>query len=225
MIWVNPEYYDKYVIPPDSGNAPDDVKPEAFNMFGTGASSSSSGPVPTAADTIDAREETRSNLASRIDKLFLEKSISENCAMCLKCFLKEQVGTIWSYQCGHPMEMQDKLPLTHAQILMMDQESSKKLLQTLGLRVRETDSIPPQRMRGPRRRPTSGDPNEVTFGGLTWAQRMRNWRKDAYKKKDDNGEYRYRWTHWPICERWRTEPAYKFSCNQMAQQYFGHDFD
>ena len=96
--------------------------------------------------------------------------------MCPECFLKEQVGTIWCYQRGHPMKMQEKLPLTHEQIFKMAQESSNQLLQTLGLRVREAGSIPPQRMRGPRRRPYSGDPNEVTFGGLTWAQRMRNWR-------------------------------------------------
>ena len=123
------------------------------------------------------------------------------------------------------MEMQEKLPLTHAQILSMAQDSSKKLLQELGLRVRETDSVTPHRIRGPRRRP-HGDTAEITVGGLTWAQRMREWRKSAYKKKDEvTKEYRYRWTDWPICERWCAEPAYQFSCNQMAQEYFGCDFD
>ena len=100
--------------------------------------------------------------------------------MCLKCFAKEQVGTIWCYSCGNPMEMQEKLPLTHAQILSMVQDSSKELLQELGLRVRETDSVTPHRIRGPRRRP-HGDTAEITVGGLTWAQRMRDWRKAAYK--------------------------------------------
>ena len=102
--------------------------------------------------------------------------------MCLRCFAKEQIGTIWCYSCGCPMEMQEKLPLTHAQILSMTQDSSKKLLQELGLRVRETDSTAPHRIRGPRRRPP-GDTAEVTVGGLTWAQRMREWRKAAYKKR------------------------------------------
>ena len=63
------------------------------------------------------------------------------------------------------MEMQDKLPLTHAQILSMTQDSTKTLLQNLGLRVWETDSSAPHRIRGPRRRPPA-DPHEVTFGGL-----------------------------------------------------------
>ena len=111
----------------------------SFNIFGTAASSSSD-VLPNAAGTIDAREETRGGLAARIDKLFLEKSISNNCAMCLNCLANEQIGTIWCYSCGNPMEMQEKLPLTHAQILSMIQDSSKKLLQELGLRVRETDS-------------------------------------------------------------------------------------
>ena len=100
------------------------------------------------------------------------------------------------------MEMQETLPVTHAQILSMVQDSSKELLQELGLRVRETDSATPHRIRGPRRRP-HGDTAEITVGGLTWAQRMREWRKSAYKKKDEvTKEYRYRWTDWPICERW-----------------------
>ena len=123
------------------------------------------------------------------------------------------------------MHMQKKMPITHEQIQSLAHEESRKLLQQLGLRVRETGSIPPQRMRGPRRRPYPGDPNAVTFGGITWAQRMRNWRKDAYKKKDEQGRYRYRWTQWPICETWCTEPQYQYSCNLMSQEYFGRDFD
>ena len=95
---------------------------------------------------------------------------------------KEQVGTIWCYSCGSPMEMQEKLPLTHAQILSMVQDSSKKLLQELGLRVRETDSTTPYIIRGPRRRPHV-DNGEVTVGGLTWAQRMRDWRKAAIRRR------------------------------------------
>ena len=76
LIWVNPEYYDKYLLPPDSGNA------EPFNTFGTGASSSSAGPMPTSVENVDVREETRGDLTSRINKMILNKSISDNCSMC-----------------------------------------------------------------------------------------------------------------------------------------------
>ncbi len=66
LMWVNPESYGKYLILPDSGNTPDDDKPVTeFNIFGT-CPSSSSDVLPTAAPTIDAREETRSGLAARI---------------------------------------------------------------------------------------------------------------------------------------------------------------
>ena len=55
---------------------------------------------------------------------------------------------------------------------------------------------------------------------------MGAWRKSAYKKKDEfTYEYKYRWTNWPICERWNAEPGYKQSCSIMSQQYFGCDFD
>ena len=127
------------------------------------------------------------------------------------------------------MSMQEKLPLTHAQILSMVQDSSNILLQELGLRVRETDSASdPRKIRGPRARErrSQDSSGEITIGGLTWPQRMREWRKAAYKKKDEvTKRYRYRHTDWPISERWCSEPAYQFSCNQMSQEYFGCDFD
>ena len=61
---------------------------------------------------------------------------------------------------------------------------------------------------------------------LHWAQRMGAGRKAAYKKKDEHTwDYKYRWTNWPICERWSSEPGFKESCSIMSQQYFGCDFD
>ena len=55
--------------------------------------------------------------------------------------------------------------------------------------------------------------------------RMRAWRKSAYKKKDDvSWEYKYRWTNWPICERFKAEPGYARSCSIMSRQYFDCDF-
>ena len=86
------------------------------------------------------------------------------------------------------MSMQKKMPLTPAQILSMVQDSSKTLLQELGLRVRETDSASdPRKIRGPRARErrSQDSSGEITIGGLTWPQRMREWRKAAYKKNDE----------------------------------------
>ena len=81
-------FYDKYLVVPDTSNVRMDDPPiTEFNSFGTGASSFSD-VAPTAATPSNAREETHSDLAARIDKLFLEKSISENCAMCVQCFAK-----------------------------------------------------------------------------------------------------------------------------------------
>ena len=46
------------------------------------------------------------------------------------------------------------------------------------------------------------------------------------KKKDEfTYEYKYRWTNWPICERWKAEPGYAQCCSIMSQQSFGCDFD
>ena len=54
---------------------------------------------------------------------------------------------------------------------------------------------------------------------------MREWRKSAYKKKDNiTHEYQYRWTNWPICERFLAEPDYAQSCTAMSRQYLNCDF-
>ena len=56
-------------------------------------------------------------------------------------------------------------------------------------------------------------------------QRMGSWRKSAYKKKDEfTYECKYRWTNWPICERFKAEPGYAQSCSIMSKQYFNCDF-
>ena len=69
------------------------------------------------------------------------------------------------------------------------------------------------------------DVHGFTVGNLTWAQRMREWRKSAFKKKDDvTWEYKYRWTNWPICERFKAEPGYARSCSKRSRQYFDCDF-
>ena len=115
LEWVNPEFYDKYL-----------VVPNAFNIFGTGASSSSSA-APTFANPVDAREETPSgSLAACIDDLFKSMTISMHCAMCMNCFKTERVGTIWCYSCGTPMTMQERLPISPEHIALMVQDSSDK---------------------------------------------------------------------------------------------------
>ena len=163
LVWVNQEFYDKYL-----------VVPNAVNIFGTGASSSSSA-APTFANPVDAREETPSgSLAACIDDLFKSMTISMHCAMCMNCFRKEQVGTIWCYSCGTPMTMQERLPISPEHIALMVQDSSDKLMAKLGLRIRTTDPTDARRVRGAKKR---------IFDGLTWSQRMRTWRKGAYKKK------------------------------------------
>ena len=54
---------------------------------------------------------------------------------------------------------------------------------------------------------------------------MLAWRKSAYKKKDKiTNEYLYRWTNWPICERFLAESDYAQSCTIMSKQYFNCDF-
>ena len=142
-------------------------------------------------------------------------TISKHCAMCMSCFKKEQVGTIWCYNCGTPMTMQERLPISTEHLGVMVQDSSDKLMARLGLRNRTTDSTDARRIRGTKKR---------VFDGLTCAQRMRSWRKGAYKKKHPvSQECLYRYTDWPITVRWQNDPDFQYSCNQMAQAYFDCD--
>ena len=162
-MWVNPDFYDTYLVVPDPGIA------------------------PTAETQVPAKEETPS-LSNRIDDLLLEKTISKNCAICSRCMTKEQRGTLWCYACGEPMLMQRSLPLSHSQIASLKQEKSrdppqKQDLRTTETAARKTEQEETHRSHGSRQqRDTSG----ITFGGLTWAQRMGAWRKAAFKKKDEH---------------------------------------
>ena len=64
----------------------------------------------------------------------------------------------------------------------------------------------------------------ITVGNLTWEQRMLNWRKATFKKKDQWGNHIYHYTQWPISERWKWDEEFKGSCSRMSQQYFQRDF-
>ena len=123
--------------------------------------------------------------------------------------------------------MQKELPMSHSQIAALTQEKSRSapieqaststgsaVKTEQGETHRSTDDRCPH------------GTSSITFGGLTWTQRMGSWRKSAFQKKDEfTYEYKYRWTNWPICERWKAEPGYAQSCSIMSQQYFGCDFD
>ena len=65
---------------------------------------------------------------------------------------------------------------------------------------------------------------QFTFGNLTWEQRMLQWRKATYKKKDDDGRHIYHYTEWPICERFKYDADFVASSSRMSQQYFQCDF-
>ena len=205
LMWVNPDFYGCYFVAP-TGETQVEVKVET---------------------QAEVKEETPS-LTNRVDNLLLEKCVRRNCAICSRCMAKEQIGTIWCYTCGEPMLMQKSLPLPHSQIAALTQEKSrspprKQDLRTTETAARETEQEETHRSHGSRH---PHDTSGITFGGLTWAQRMGAWRKAAFKKKDEHTwDYKYRWTNWPICERWRSEPGFKDSCSIMSQQYFGCDFD
>ena len=125
------------------------------------------------------------------------------------------------------MFMQEDLPMSHAQISKLTQEKSRsptveRPSTSTGSAVKteqgETQSASEDWC-------PHGD-STITFGNLTWTQRMREWRRSAYKKKDKiTNEYLYRWTNWPICERFLAESDYAQSCSAMSRQYFNCDFD
>ena len=142
-----------------------------FEAGAAGASSSST--FPPVASTVDQRQVTASDpWDASINSLFFKKAISENCAFCLRCFRKEQVGTIWCYSCGQPMSTQKDLPISPKQIAEMVQDSSEQLLATLGLRVKELldPNIDPRRIRGVKAK---------VHRGTSWAEICKNWRHVA----------------------------------------------
>ena len=121
----------------------------------------------------------------RVNQLLLEKCVNRNCAMCTRCMTKEQIGTTWCYSCGEPMVMQKDLPMSHSQIAALTQEKSRS---PPAERTSTSTGSAAKTEQGETQRSTDdwcphGD-STITFGNLTWTQRMREWRKSAYKKKD-----------------------------------------
>ncbi len=66
--------------------------------------------VEVKVETQDEAEEETPNLTNRVDKMLLDKCVRRNCAICLRCMAREQIGTIWCYTCGQPMLMQKAYP-------------------------------------------------------------------------------------------------------------------
>ena len=64
----------------------------------------------------------------------------------------------------------------------------------------------------------------ITFGNLTWEQRMLTWRRTNFKKKDEWDQYIYQYTEWPTSERWKWDIQWRRSCDRMSQLYFQRDF-
>ena len=116
------------------------------------------------------------------------------------------------------MSTQKDLPISAAQIAEMVQDSSEQLLATLGLRVKIVNvASDSRRARGIKAR---------VYRGVSWPERCKMWRKGARKKKDPTtGAFLYAHTETPITLRWENDMAYRNSCNQMSQIYFGTDFD
>ena len=124
------------------------------------------------------------------------------------------------------MFMQKDLPISHTQISKLTQEKSRSPTVE---RPSASTGDAARTQQGETQRAQDdwlphGD-STVTFGNLTWSQRMLAWRKSAYKKKDKTThDFLYRWTNWPICERFNAEPDYAESCSAMSRQYFNCNF-
>ena len=162
LMWVNPDFYSYYFVAP-AGATQVEVKVETQE---------------------EAKEETPS-LVQRVNQLLLEKCVNKNCAICTRCMAREQIGTIWCYSCGEPMVMQKDLPMSHSKIAALTQEKSRS---PPAERTSTSTGSAAKTEQGETQRSTDdwcphGD-STITFGNLTWTQRMRGWRKSAYKKKD-----------------------------------------
>ena len=162
LLWVNPDFYGTYLAKP-AGATHLEVKVEPP----------------------DEEQEETPNLAARVSQLLLEKCADRNCALCTRCARKEQVGTLWCYDCGEPMVMQKGLPMRHADIVNLTPQRSI----TATAAPSSSSSGKGKTEQGETHRATGkGSQRDVhgfTVGNLTRAQRMRQWRKSAFKKKDD----------------------------------------
>ena len=152
-------------------------------------------------------------LNARLNQRILDKFISANVAVCPRCILKHQVGTIWCYACSGPMITKQPLPISH-------QESKNLVILTA-----------PDHSRVPASGNASSSTDArglldvpYTFGNLSWEQRMLTWRKATYKKKYPDGRHIYHYTEWPICERYKYDADFVASSSRMSQQYFQCDF-
>ena len=189
LLWVNPDFFAAYLTrhrdPPPGATR---ITPQGWSW---------EGPART------ERQRKNEQIGARVDQLLLDKFRGANVALCPRCVIKQQVGTIWCYDCARPMISKQPLPISHDMI---------KALVCLQAPDRPTD--------------LSGNaPNvPITVGNLTWEQRMLSWRKATFKKKDQWGNHIYHYTQWPISERWKWDEQFKGSCNRMSQQYFQRDF-
>ena len=124
------------------------------------------------------------------------------------------------------MIMQKELPISHKQIKKLTQEKSRS--PTVERASASTGDAARTQQGETQNAADDWYPHgssTITFGNLTWTQRMLTWRKAAYKKKDKiTGAYLYQYSNWPICERFRWEPDYAESCSAMSRQYFNCDF-
>ena len=162
LVWVNPEYYGKWLPRPQ------------VNIYGTGASSFSSGPTPAISGepTSERRVTSGTPWDTAFNELLWGKARSENCSMCPRCYRKEQLGTIACYQCGITMT---SVPISSEQVQSMAADATTYLLQSLGLRVRAPSAdADPRRARGVKR---------SVILGKSWELRVKGWRHGARKKK------------------------------------------
>ena len=190
LLWINPDFYSAYLRtrfdPPPGATR---VSPHEWSW---------EGPAKT------ERQRQQEKLSARVDQLLLDKFRGANVALCPKCIIKQQVGTIWCYACAGPMITKQPLPISHEEIKTLVFLTAPD--RSLGLASGNTPNVP------------------VTVGNLTWDQRMLQWRKATFKKKDEWGRHIYFYTQWPISERFKWDDEFKASSNRMSQQYFQCDF-
>ena len=169
LLLVNPDFYSAYFrtrfAPPPGATR---VSPQGWSWEGPAKSE---------------RQRKQEQLSARVDQLLLDKFRGANVALCPKCIIKQQVGTIWCYACARPMITKQPLPISHDEIKTLVFLTAPD--RSLGLASGNAPNAP------------------VTVGNLTWEQRMLQWRRATFKKKDEWGRHLYFYTQWPISERWK----------------------